>query len=461
MTVVRGTPIQGLIGATLGFFIGFAAVSLFGPTVRFLETAAGYTPVLAALLVSIPNFSGSILRIPFSAMVETTGGRKPFAILLALSLIGVFGTWLVISGGAESAAARFPLLLLFGTLGGCGIATFSVGISQTSYWFPRARQGTALGIFAGVGNLAPGLFTWLLASVTIPAFGLAGSYLLWAVLLAIGLSVYLLLGRNSPFFQLQATGMSRDEAMRTAGERYGQELFPQRSIIESLKVSAGNRRTWALVFIYFTTMGGFMALTAWFPTYWSSYYGLGAAAAGTLAALYSIPTSLFRVLGGRISDGLGGERTLNGSLIITLAGALVLSFSASIPLSVAGVVLLAFGMGTANAAVFKLVPQEVPEAIGGAVGWVGGLGAFGGFILPLVFGTIAGSGGLGNPGYARGFLAAAALTAASLAVLTVMTRASRSRAAQRPGASPEPRAGRPSGTRPARRYGTEGGRNGD
>ena len=39
---------------------------------------------------------------------------------------------------------------------GCGIATFSVGTAQVSYWFPRGQQGSALGTYAGIGNLAPG-----------------------------------------------------------------------------------------------------------------------------------------------------------------------------------------------------------------------------------------------------------------------------------------------------------------
>ena len=51
---------------------------------------------------------------------------------------------------------------MLGLLCGCGIATFSVGISQVSYWFPQQRQGSALAIYAGVGNLAPGMFSLLL-----------------------------------------------------------------------------------------------------------------------------------------------------------------------------------------------------------------------------------------------------------------------------------------------------------
>ena len=41
-----------------------------------------------------------------------------------------------------------PFILFFGFLSGCGIATFSVGIGQTSYWFPQKKQGNALGLSA-------------------------------------------------------------------------------------------------------------------------------------------------------------------------------------------------------------------------------------------------------------------------------------------------------------------------
>jgi NNP family nitrate/nitrite transporter-like MFS transporter len=63
---------------------------------------------------------------------------------------------------AHASAGFFPALLALATLCGCGIATFSVGIGQVSYWFPRSEQGRALGTYAGIGNTAPGIFSFLL-----------------------------------------------------------------------------------------------------------------------------------------------------------------------------------------------------------------------------------------------------------------------------------------------------------
>lgn len=72
----KGNPRQGLFGATLGFFAGFAAVSLFGPTASRFQEVMDLTPVMVGLLVAVPALSGSLLRIPFGAWVDTTGGRR-------------------------------------------------------------------------------------------------------------------------------------------------------------------------------------------------------------------------------------------------------------------------------------------------------------------------------------------------------------------------------------------------
>jgi MFS transporter, NNP family, nitrate/nitrite transporter len=72
---------------------------------------------------------------------------------------------------------------------------------------------------------------------------------------------------------------------------------------------------------------------------------------------------------------------------------------------------MAVAMGVANAAVFKLVPQAVPEAVGGAAGWVGGIGAIGGFVLPNLLAFFL---NIGPVGYARGFLVFTVLALASV-----------------------------------------------
>ncbi|MCH1963899.1 MFS transporter [Clostridium perfringens] len=399
---LKGNPNRGLTGATLGFFIGFAAVSLYGPTSAvFKEAFVNLNPVLLALLIAAPNLSGSLLRIPFSAWVDTTGGRKPLIVLLLLSIIGMGGLYVVLAFFSNNLNQYYYLLFALGLLSGCGIATFSVGVSQASYWFPKSKQGVALGIYGGVGNLAPGIFALLIPNLALPLLGLPGSYLAWLIFLIVGTVIYIKIGQNAWYFQLVDKGINKDEAKEIASKEYGQELFPKGKASETLLISAKSWKTWALVFIYFTTFGGFLALTGWFPNYWMTYFGLNMKVAGLLTALYSILTSLTRIYGGKVADKNGGEITTIVSLGIALVGAICMTFASTMTLAIIGIILLAIGMGVANAAVFKIVPNAVPEAMGGASGWIGGLGALGGFLIPPVMASFLNRSGFA--GYSQGF----------------------------------------------------------
>ncbi len=416
---VKGTPARGLLGTTLGFFFGFAAVSLYGPTAVKFKEAMELSPALIGILVAIPSLTGSLLRIPFGAWVDITGGRKPFLILLGLSLAGLGGITLLLHLAYPSdMRGLYGLILFLGMLSGCGIATFSVGVGQTSYWFPVKKQGIALGTYAGMGNLAPGIFS-LILPVYLQHYGFISAYSAWFIFLLAGLIIYYFVGINSFYFQLKKNGIPVCDSRKKAKE-LGQELFPSGNIRNSLARSVKSLNTWKLILLYFTTFGGFIALTAWFPIYWTDFHNYSPVKAGILTSVFSIFASLIRVAGGTISDRAGGEKTAMYSVLIVLLSSLIMSFSGSAATGLAASVLMAAGMGINNAAVFKLLPVYVPEAIGGAAGWVGGLGAFGGFILPPILGSFVSV--IGPEGYSRGFLMFSLLSILSLAVISRMRK---------------------------------------
>jgi len=416
---VKGTPARGLLGTTLGFFFGFAAVALYGPTAVKFKEAMDLTPALVGLLIAIPSLSGSLLRIPFGAWVDITGGKIPFLILMILSAVGLGGVTLLLhTSYPEGMKGMYWLVLFFGFLSGCGIATFSVGIAQTSYWFPRSRQGSALGTFGGLGNLAPGIFSIVLP-LFLTRYGFISAYFAWFLFLVLGTILYGIIGQNSYYFQFRRAGLSDTQAKSKARE-HGQEIFPSGGVKESLLNSARIPNTWALVVLYFTTFGGFIALTAWFPTYWSEYQHFAPVRAGLFTAIFSILASLIRVFGGKIADRFGGEKTVFVSMSFILVATAMLSFSTGVATSILIVILLAFGMGISNGAIFKLVPAYVPKAVGGASGWIGGLGAFGGFALPPLMGAIAGK--YGTAGYARGFLVFTVLSGINLLIIYVLIK---------------------------------------
>lgn len=420
---VLGSPARALFGATVGFFIGFGAVSLFGPTAHSFIEVMKLTPGQVGILVAIPMLTGSLLRIPFGAWVDNNGGKLPFLILLLLSVVGIAGLyWMLLTRYPDHLGqAQYPWLLLFGALGGCGIATFSVGIGQVSYWFPKNRQGWALGTYAGLGNTSPGLVALILPLIIL-FWGLWAAYLLSIVIVAAGIVLYFVLGHNAPYFQLRHGGQSREEA-RAAASAQGQELFPQDNAFKALAAAATTWRTWPLVILYFTTFGGFLALTAWLPTYWQTFFDTTHWTAVILTAGFSLLSSLIRVPGGGWADGQGGERVAVAALLVLLAGALLMTFSSVFLIAIVGEILVAIGMGVNNAAVFWMVPRYVPEAVGGASGWVGGLGALGGFAVPPLLGQFVEW--FGPVGYARGYVVYVALAILSLLLTWLLVAAAR------------------------------------
>jgi nitrate/nitrite transporter NarK len=109
------------------------------------------------------------------------------------------------------------------------------------------------------------------------------------------------------------------------------------------------------------------------------------------------------------------------SFVMVVAGSILMVLATrSIGLALVGEMALALGMGFANAAVFKLVPKYSPAAVGGAAGIVGGLGAFGGFVVPPLMGLFVKFSG--QVGYAQGFNVFLALAVVALALFVILNR---------------------------------------
>jgi NNP family nitrate/nitrite transporter-like MFS transporter len=251
------------------------------------------------------------------------------------------------------------------------------------------------------------------------ALGFTTSYVLWLCLLVILLLLVIKFMRDAPYFQYRQMGIEIDpDALLLA---CGEELVPSGNVSESLKKAAADWRTWALTYLYFVSFGGFIALTVWLPTYWSEMFSVSLVTAGLLTALYSLGSSLLRVVGGMAADRIGGERVVFGSFIIVAIGAVLMTTTiVSLSVAIFAEMLLALGMGFANAAVFKLVPKYSPKAVGGAAGIVGGLGAFGGFVIPPLMGLFVKL--YGTPGYSLGYVVFIALAVIGVGVFFLLNR---------------------------------------
>jgi nitrate/nitrite transporter NarK len=108
-------------------------------------------------------------------------------------------------------------------------------VPTVSYWYPQRRQGSALALYAGLGNLAPGLFALLLPFLVV-ALGFSTAYVLWFGAIVILVILLLAFMKDAPYFQYREMGIEIDpDALLLA---CGQELMPSGTAMQSLRKAA-------------------------------------------------------------------------------------------------------------------------------------------------------------------------------------------------------------------------------
>ncbi len=274
-----------LILNTAAFTVCFAVWMMNGVLVTFLvdNGVFGWDPAAIGWLIGIPVLTGSLLRLPLGLMTDKFGGRWVFGLLL---LLCAAPTYLV------SRCDTFGEFFLASLGFGCAGTSFAVGIAYTSVWFPKHRQGLALGIF-GAGNAgaaltslaAPQLLRWL----TDAGDNLEG----WRKLPLIYAGALVLMGVL--FLLFAKNRLPEGSAQKTLGR----QLAP-----------LGNLRVWRFGLYYFYVFGGFVALAQWLIPYYVNAYAMSVATAGALAAMFSLPSGVIRALGGWLSDLLGARTVM-------------------------------------------------------------------------------------------------------------------------------------------------------
>jgi NNP family nitrate/nitrite transporter-like MFS transporter len=269
---------------TLAFTVSFAAWMLNGVLVTFLTTNQifKWNATDIGWLMGIPVLTGSIFRLPAGMLTDKYGGKPVFGALLILCAIPMY-----LLSIADSYWAFALCSFGFGMVG----VSFSVGIAYTSVWFPKEKQGLALGIF-GAGN-AGSAITTLVGPTLLNIFTENGANLdgwrklpvVYAVaLLAMGIAFFLI-----------ATNKKPNKRINTLAEQ-----------LEPL----GNIRVWRFGLYYFLVFGCFVAFSQWLVPYFVNVYYLPLVTAGFLASLFSFPSGVIRAAGGWLSDRFGGRKVM-------------------------------------------------------------------------------------------------------------------------------------------------------
>ncbi|APE36510.1 MFS transporter [Nocardia mangyaensis] len=415
--------------------LGFSVWVLWGAIVTsmgaagfsFLEGLGTGNPTAVAnalLLTSIPTLVGATLRIPYTFAVPRFGGRAFTAFSAAMLLIPTLGMAFFIN----QPSTPMWVFVVLAALAGVGGGNFSSSMANISFFFPEGKKGAALGINAAGGNL--GVAQTQLAA---PLLITLGTHLLAKDAAGYRFGITLAILVWVPFIVAAAIGALR----------YMDSIVSAKADGKSYKLALTNSHTWIMSFLYIGTFGSFIGFSFAFPTLIKANFphlaGIGwITMVGNLAFLGAFVGSFSRPVGGWISDKVGGARiTVYVFSGMAIAVALIMAALSmkSFPLYLAAFLLLFVLTGIGNGSTYRMIPSifgatakeyaaehglELTEAqasarrqAGAAIGVIGAVGAFGGFILQqalrlsnINFGTMAPA----FWGYAAAFLVMAGVT---------------------------------------------------
>ncbi|MEV4218030.1 MFS transporter [Nonomuraea sp. ATR24] len=324
-------------------------------------------------LVAVPNLVGSALRVPYTFGPARFGGRN-FTVASALLLI----VPAVLLGVAVSSPdTPYWAFLAIAAVAGVGGGNFASSMANITYFYPRARQGVALGLNAAGGNIGVSSVQ-LVMPLVIGAFGLAAAGWFWVP--------FIVVAAGCAYFFMDNLSSAK------ASPR------------EQLAV-AGRAQTWILSFLYVGTFGSFIGYATAFPLLSMSLFPdapwAAVAFAGPLAG------SLIRPVGGWLADRLGGAPVTLWNFAAMGAGVVLVWLASASggfwPFFLAFQVLfLTAGIG--NGSTYRMIPaifqaKAVAERGTGeeallhgrrqasaAIGIISAVGALGGFLINRAFG---------------------------------------------------------------------------
>ncbi|SNQ47375.1 Nitrate transporter [Frankia canadensis] len=335
-------------------------------------------------LVAVPSGVGAFLRLPYTFAVPAFGGRN-WTIFSALLLIVPCG---LMMWAVQHPELSMGWLLLIAAVAGVGGGNFASSMTNISFFYPEKEKGWALGLNAAGGNLGVAVIQKLGATVIAAGTGTA--------LARIGL-IYI------PLAIIAAVGALL----------FMDNLRDARADVASTASAARRGQTWIMSFLYIGTFGSFIGYSTAFPALLKNPALFDRAdVALSYGFLGALVGSVARPLGGRLGDRLGGARvTVAAFAAMTLGG---LGAVASIGpkgkildhpnfgLFFASFMLLFLASGIGNGSTYRMIPaifarrgrenggdagamRRAREEAAGAIGICSAVGAFGGFLVPIIY----------------------------------------------------------------------------
>jgi len=340
-----------LLAAFLYFDFCFAIWVLNGAMAPFISETFNLSAAQKGFMISVPILAGAFMRFPLGVLAQYIGRKNAAMVEMGLIVLAlVYGYFLV---------DTFDEVIAMGVLLGIAGASFGVALSLGSGWFPPKYKGLAMGL-AGAGNSGTVLAV-LFAPPLAQKFGWSAVYGLAACTMLIPMVVMWVIAKEPP-------------------DREHQSF---RQHVSCLFEKDG----WAFSLIYVVTFGGFIGLASFLPTYFYDQFKVTKVEAGQLTMLATLMGSAVRVVGGYVSDRIGGIHTLSGVLVIVAGSLVACGLAGGSVVATTLLFMLCFAaLGAGNGALFQLVPLRWPLTTAVAGSMIGEIGALGGGFIPNAMG---------------------------------------------------------------------------
>ena len=381
---------RNLIWSIVAEHVGFSVWLLWSIVATKLPQAGfHYTTDELFQLVALPGLIGALMRFPYTFAVPLFGGRNWTIVSAALLFIPT----VLLAYFVTQPDTSFGLMLAVAATAGLGGGNFASSMANISFFYPDRMKGWALGLNAAGGNI-----------------GVSGVQLLTPIVIGLGTTgLYL---QNAGLMWLPLIALALYGAVR-----HMNNLTSARSSFKDQLVIVVRKHTWVMSYIYIGTFGSFIGYSAAFPLLLKTQFPQVTVAIAFLGPLVG---SLSRPFGGRLADRLGGAQVTFWNFIVMAAatvGVLYFIEAKSFAGFLAMFLVLFVATGIGNGSTYRMIPsifreeklrnsriadgtarlQAIKDASiesAAALGFIGAIGACGGYFIPRGFGaSIAMTGG--------------------------------------------------------------------
>src|SRR5690242_196565 len=392
--------LRNLVWSVVAEYLGFSIWLLWSiVTTKLPQAGFNYTTDQLFELVAVPGLIGALMRFPYGFAPAIFGGRNWTIVSAGVLFIPT----LALAYFVTQPETPFWLMLIVAATAGLGGGNFASSMANISFFYPDRMKGWALGLNAASGNLGVaivqlvtplllgfGFVSLYLTNPTVDGLYLQNAGLMWIVPLTVAvIGVYLFMDNLTV-----ATASFKDQL-----------------------VIVKRKHTWVMSYIYIGTFGSFIGYSAAFPLLIKTQFP---AISVGLAFLGPLVGSISRPFGGLLADKIGGANVTFWNFIAMAVATLGVmyfvdhkEFAGFLTMFLALFVLTGIG----NGSTYRMIPsifraQKLSEAEGqgetdralalkaagleaaAALGFIGAIGACGGYLIPRGFGaSIATTGG--------------------------------------------------------------------